>query len=82
MLLKLGLKEKKMDNIKSTYRNHAGDRISTWTCILTDEEILALARGISPMFIRPDKLIYYAPLLNEDPSTNKIFTEEEQNESK
>jgi len=30
-----------------------------WSCELTADEIRALARGVSPLVIRPDKLVEY-----------------------
>ncbi len=36
-----------------------------WDVVLTREEIARLASGISPLLIRPDRLVYYAPLVYE-----------------
>lgn len=35
--------------------------VGFWTVSLSDAEITALAKGVSPRMIRPDKLIWYVP---------------------
>lgn len=34
-----------------------------WTVALTDEEVLSLARGMSPLLVRPQSLVFYAPIV-------------------
>lgn len=34
-----------------------------WTATLNDDEVAALAKGISPRLIRPQSLVFYAPLI-------------------
>ena len=36
-----------------------------WTATLNDDEIAALAKGVSPRFIRPQSLVFYAPLIRD-----------------
>ncbi len=38
--------------------------VAVWTAALGQTEIDALAAGYSPLFIRPDKLLYYRPCVN------------------
>jgi hypothetical protein len=33
-----------------------------WEAELTAEEIRQLAEGLSPLYVRPEKLIYYSPV--------------------
>ena len=41
--------------------------MAMWNVALTDAEVLQLSKGFSPSFIRPSKLVFYAPLIkNED----------------
>ena len=51
-----------MDN-ETRITNDDGELGAVWHCILTDEEMKVLASGVSPHLIRPDKLMYYAPLI-------------------
>ena len=37
-------------------------KAAEWDVVLTDVEIEALGRGISPVFIRPDHLVWFWPL--------------------
>lgn len=46
----------------SNYMNGRIAEVAIWSAALTDNEILSLARGISPMQIRPGSLISYNPL--------------------
>lgn len=39
---------------------------AVWSAALTDEEVLSLARGVSPLLIRPDSLASYWPLVGRD----------------
>lgn len=36
-----------------------------WNIALTDEEVAILAAGYSPLFVRPQNLVFYAPLIRE-----------------
>ena len=36
--------------------------LAIWNVALTDEEVKALAGGVSPLRIRPDNLVFYAPI--------------------
>ena len=36
-----------------------------WNAALTDDEILSLAKGFTPDQIRPQNLVFYAPLIRE-----------------
>lgn len=39
--------------------------VGVWSAALQVEEIASLARGVSPLFVRPQSLVFYAPLLRE-----------------
>lgn len=39
--------------------------IAVWNVTLTDDEIASLAKGFSPRRIRPQSLVFYAPLIRE-----------------
>ncbi len=43
--------------------------VGIWNVALTDAEITVLAAGFSPLFVRPESLVLYAPLVRE---TNDI----------
>ena len=55
-------------------RNHYGvvSDVAIWNVVLTSDELAALARGVSPMRIRPNAIILYVPCLGarrlEDPT--------------
>jgi hypothetical protein len=36
-----------------------------WSVALTDADMAALALGLSPLFVRPDALVFYAPLMGQ-----------------
>ena len=38
---------------------------AVWSAALSDSEIAALAKGVSPLLIRPQSLLYYAPLIRD-----------------
>lgn len=40
--------------------------IGLWNVALTDTEIAILAKGVSPLFIRPQNLVAYWPLVRDD----------------
>lgn len=37
-----------------------------WSAALTTDEVTALAKGVRPIVIRPEALVYYVPLLSQD----------------
>jgi len=37
--------------------------VGVWSAALTDDEIASLARGVSPLLVRPSALVFYAPLV-------------------
>lgn len=39
--------------------------VGFWNAVLTQDEITALAKGVSPSKIRPQSLFFYAPLIRE-----------------
>ena len=50
----------------SSWGLYADGRISEaaiWNAVLTDDEIVSLAKGFKPARIRPQSLVFYAPLL-------------------
>lgn len=62
------------DNIKETYYNGYIAEVGIWNVVLTDSEIASLARGYSPMIIRPNSLVAYYPLGGIYPqNANSIF---------
>lgn len=48
--------------------------VGIWNVALSDSEILSLAKGISCSLVRPQSLVFYAPLIRElvDISKNKL----------
>jgi hypothetical protein len=50
-----------------TDSQHAGRiaEVGIWKVALTADEVLALARGMSPELVRPQSLVFYAPLLRD-----------------
>lgn len=36
-----------------------------WSAALNDDEVLALAKGVSPARVRPQSLVFYAPLIRD-----------------
>lgn len=50
-----------------TERQHVGRiaEVGIWKAALTADEVLALARGMSPELVRPQSLVFYAPLLRD-----------------
>lgn len=59
-----------------TPANYADARIAEvgiWDVSLNDAEIAALGKGFSPLLIRPQNLVFYAPLMGDtDPPVNWI----------
>ena len=45
-----------------TFRSGSWVKAAEWDVVLTDAEVEALGRGISPMFIRSDHLLWFWPL--------------------
>ena len=41
--------------------------VGMWNVALTAAEILVLAAGYSPLLVRPESLVSYVPLVNNDP---------------
>lgn len=39
--------------------------VGVWNVGLTDEEIAILAKGIKPIYVRPESLLYYVPLVRD-----------------
>ncbi len=39
--------------------------VGVWNVALTDAEVAVLAAGYSPLFVRPQNLIFYAPIVRE-----------------
>ncbi len=39
---------------------------AVWNAVLTDAEFAALATGLSPLRVRPENLVFYAPYLGRD----------------
>jgi hypothetical protein len=39
--------------------------VGVWSTGLTADEIASLARGVSPSLVRPQSLVFYAPLIRE-----------------
>ena len=50
-----------------TDRQHVGRiaEVAIWKAALTADEVLALSRGMSPELVRPQSLVFYAPLLRD-----------------
>jgi hypothetical protein len=49
----------------SNYFSGSLAEVGVWNAALTADEVLALARGISPSLIRPQSLNIYAPLVRD-----------------
>jgi hypothetical protein len=47
------------------YFNGSIAEAAIWNAALTDDEILSLAKGFTPDQIRPQNLVFYAPLIRE-----------------
>lgn len=50
---------------RGTFMNGRIAEAAIWNEALTDAEIASLARGFRPSLIRPDKLVFYSPLIRE-----------------
>lgn len=51
---------------QNVYLDGAVAESAIWNAALTPEELKLLAKGVKPIYIRPDKLVFYAPLLNNN----------------
>lgn len=59
--LSIGAKNNKSSNQRYSSSDIAN--VSIWSAALTDAEITSLAKGFKPTRIRPQSLVFYAPLL-------------------
>lgn len=50
---------------RSEYFNGRIAEVAVWSAALTADDALALATGVSPRLVRPDKLWFYAPLIRD-----------------
>ena len=48
--------------------------VGVWDIALTDAEVDVLAAGYSPLFVRPQSLVFYAPLMREKVERISAFT--------
>lgn len=66
--------------VASTYFNGKLAEIAMWQAALTKPEIQELAAGIKPIFVRPESLYIYVPLMeqvydyNDNPDSGRPFT--------
>lgn len=54
------------DSTPSAYVFGSIAELGIWNATLTDAEVLSLATGYAPPFIRPESLVFYMPLVGED----------------
>jgi hypothetical protein len=40
--------------------------VGIWQATLTDAEVAILGKGYSPLFVQPDKLLFYIPLIRDN----------------
>ena len=63
---------------QTTDYQHVGRiaEVGIWNAALTADEVLSLAHGMSPELVRPQSLVFYAPLLRDlnDRVNNLTFT--------
>ena len=52
-------------NTLSAFFNGRVAEAAIWTAALDDAEVASLAKGMSPSLIRPQSLMYYAPLIRD-----------------
>lgn len=74
---KLGLSTEPREGIvtiKSGYDDLDTLTEASWNVVLTDAEIVALAAGISPLFIRPQNLIAYSPPVCSDNQRSPLMS--------
>ena len=53
------------DSTPSQYFSGGIAEVAVWNAALTDAEIIILARGFSPLFVRPQSLVAYWPLIRD-----------------
>jgi hypothetical protein len=51
--------------VRARFLNGRLAEAAIWNTDLTDDEFAALADGYRPTLIRPNKLVFYAPLIRE-----------------
>lgn len=58
----------RLGQIAGGVNNWDGDlaEAAIWNVGLNDEELIALAKGYSPLFIRPQNLVFYCPIWGND----------------
>jgi hypothetical protein len=44
-----------------------------WNCELTEDEMAILAKGYSPLFVRPQNLVRYNPILDYHTGLNRVY---------
>lgn len=49
----------------TTYANGNIAEVALWNILLTADDILSLAKGISPLKVQPQNLFFYAPLIRD-----------------
>ena len=54
------------DSTPSNYSDGDVAEAAVWSVVLTDDEMGALAAGVRPIHVRPDALLFYAPLWREE----------------
>ncbi len=58
-----------------SFVNHMGGdiaHVAMWNVALTDAEIASLAAGLNPKKMRPDNLVFYAPLNGQSPEIDIV----------
>jgi hypothetical protein len=53
------------NNATSTYQNGEVAGMAVWNAALTTQELDSLAKGFKPTRIRPQSLVFYAPLIRD-----------------
>lgn len=48
---------------RSSFMDGDVAEVAMWNIALSDAEVLMLSKGVSPLMVRPDALIFYAPLM-------------------
>lgn len=54
------------DSTPSYYMSGAVAEVGIWNVALTDDEVDILAAGYSPLFVRPQSLVFYMPLVRDN----------------
>ena len=61
------------DSTPSQYFSGSIAEVAVWDIALTDNEIIVLSKGFSPLFVRPQNLVAYWPLIgNYSPETDIV----------